>query len=89
MATIVARDLIRVTNLRHDGSAPGLDLRVGLAARPRTAFTVLRVTARQPFNGESIDLQLPEEVDLTAFDTFTVWCYEFNVVIAEGQFRRP
>lgn len=89
VAAIVTRDLIRVTNLRHDGSAPGLDLRIGLGSRNRTAFTVLRTTGRQAFNGETIDLPLSEGIDLNSFDTFTVWCYEFNVIIAEGPFRTP
>lgn len=88
-ATIIARDTIRVTNLRHDGSAPGLDLRIGLATKQRQNFTVLRVTGRQSFQNATLDLTLPPGADLNSFDTFTVWCYEFTVIIAEGKFRRP
>ncbi len=89
VATIVSKAMIRVTDLRHDGSAPGLDFRIGLGSRSRLAFTVLRVTGRQAFNGDTLELPLPEGIDLNSFDTFTVWCYEFNVVIAEAAFRAP
>lgn len=89
VATIVANNAIRVTNMRHDGSAPGLDIRIGLSSVPRKKFTVLLTPGRQAYNNATIDLMLPPSVDLNSFDTFTVWCYEFSVVIAEGRFRRP
>ena len=88
-AMIMAKNVIRLSNFRHDGSAPGLDMRIGLSTTTRRDFAVLRVIARQAFNGETIDLTLPDSVDLNSFDTFTVWCYEFNTIIAEGRFRRP
>lgn len=88
-AEIVGPNAIRLTMFRANGTAPGIDLRVGLASNSRRNFTVLRVTGRQSFSNATIDLSLPPPVDLNAFDTFTVWCYEFNVIIAEGRFRRP
>ena len=80
---------LRVTDFRSSGTAPGLDLRVGRSGRPRKEFTVLRVLGRQSFGGATLDLPLPSSLDLNGFDTFTVWCYEFDVVIAEGTFRKP
>lgn len=88
-ATIVDMNTIRLSGLRHDGSAPGLDLRVGLSTNSRRSFAVLRVTGRQTFQNAVLDVTLPQSVDLNSFDTFTVWCYEFNTVIAEGKFTRP
>ncbi len=88
-ATLVAPNIIRLSEFRHDGSAPGLDLRVGLSTTSRRNFAILRVTARQPFNGTTLDLTLPDSIDLNSFDTFTVWCYEFNTIIAERRFERP
>jgi len=88
-AVILDSRTIHVTGLRHDGSAPGLDLRIGLSTGSRKSFVVLRVTGRQMFQNATLDLTLPDTVDLNSFDTFTVWCYEFDVVIAEGKFRRP
>ncbi len=89
IATIISPIQIQITNLRHDGSAPGLDLRVGLSTNSRRNFAVLSVTGRQQFKGDTLTLTLPPSVDLNSFDTFTVWCYEFNVIIADGRFRRP
>lgn len=37
----------------------------------------------------TFDLVLPQGIDLNSFDTFTVWCFEFRTIIAEGKFRRP
>lgn len=88
-ATIIEGNNIRVTGLRNSGTAPGVDLRIGLSTMPRKSFTVLRVTGRQVFQNATLDLTLPPGVDLNSFDTFTVWCYEFNVIIAEGKFKRP
>ncbi|HXI12122.1 MAG TPA: DM13 domain-containing protein [Thermoanaerobaculia bacterium] len=88
-ATIVAKNVIRLSELRHNGTAPGIDMRIGLSTTARRNFPVLRVTARQPFNNATLDLTLPDTIDLNSFDTFTVWCYEFNVIIAEGRFQRP
>lgn len=88
-ATLVAKNIIRLSEFRHNGTAPGIDLRLGLSTTPRRNFAILRVTARQPFNGTTLDLTLPDSIDLNSFDTFTVWCYEFNVIIAEGRFKRP
>lgn len=87
-AEIISRNVIRLSNLRHDGSAPGLDIRVGLSTMARKSFVVLRVTGRQAFNDAIIDVTLPDNVDLNSFNTLTIWCYEFNTVIAEGQFHR-
>ena len=88
-ATIVGRNTIRVSNFNHNGTAPGIDFRIGLSTTSRRNFRILRVTARQPFQNATFDLTLPATVDLNAFDTFTVWCFEFNVIIAEGKFTRP
>jgi|GEM_PF-4207901 len=89
VATIVGKNVIRISSLRHDGSAPGLDLRVGLSSMSRSKFVVLQVTGRQIFNDATLDLTLPDSVNLNSFDTLTVWCYEFTSIIAEGRFRRP
>lgn len=89
VATIVDSKTIRVTNLRHDGTAPGLDIRLGLATQSRRNFTVIRVTGNQVYTGETLEITLPAGVDLNSFDTFTVWCYVFNVVIADATFRTP
>jgi len=88
-ATIVSGGLVRATDFRASGTAPGMDIRIGRSASPRKDFTVLRVLGRQSFGGASLDLTLPVALDLNGFDTFTVWCYEFNVIIAEGRFRKP
>ncbi len=88
-ATIVARNMIRLTGLRHNGSAPGLDMRIGLSTTSRRNFTVLRSTGRQVFSNATLDLVIPDNLDLNSFDTFTVWCNEFSVLIAEGRFRSP
>lgn len=89
VATILDRNTIRVTALRHNGSAPGLDFRIGLSTTPRQNFVVLRTTGRQPFQDATFDLVLPQGIDLNSFDTFTAWCFEFRTIIAEGKFRRP
>lgn len=89
-ATIVDKNTIRVTGLRHDGSAPGLDFRIGLFPKSReNEFIVLRATGRQAFQNATLELTLPPGVDLNSFDTFTVWCYEFTTVIAEAKFQKP
>lgn len=88
-ATILDKTTIRVSGLRHDGSAPGLDFRIGLSGASREDFIVLRVTGRQAFQNATFDLTLPPGVTLNSFDTFTVWCYEFTTIIAEGKFQRP
>lgn len=88
-ATIVDRRTIRVSGLVHDGTAPGLDIRVGLSTMSRRDFAIVRVTGREAFQNATLDLVLPDRIDLNSFDTFTVWCYEFATIIAEGKFRRP
>ncbi len=88
-ATIVDARAIRVAGFNAAGTAPGMDLRVGLSSRPRREFRVLRVLGRQNASNATYDLTLPDGVTLNDFDTFTVWCFEFNVLIAEGRFQKP
>lgn len=88
-ATIVGKNVIRLTGLRHNGGAPGLDMRIGLSTTSRKNFTVLLSTGRQVFSNATLDLVIPENLDLNSFETFTVWCNQFNVLIAEGRFRTP
>ena len=89
IATIVEKNVIRLTGFRHNGTAPGIDLRIGLSANSRRNFTVLQSPGRQVFSNATLDIVLPPNLDLNSFDTFTVWCFEFNVIIAEGRFRTP
>lgn len=89
VATILDKSTIRVTALRANGTAPGIDFRIGLSTTSRQSFVVLRTTGRQVFQNATLDLVLPQGVDLNSFDTFTVWCFEFRTIIAEGKFRRP
>ncbi|MEO6326614.1 MAG: DM13 domain-containing protein [Thermoanaerobaculia bacterium] len=86
-AVVANENLIRLDAFRANGTAPGLDLRIGHAGNPRAQFTILRSIGRQAFNGADLELPIPPGLDLNSFDTFTVWCYEFNVVIAEGKFH--
>lgn len=88
-ATVADRTTVRVSDFKASGTAPGMNVRVGHSNAARKDFTVLRVLGRQSFGGATFDLPLPPSVDLNAFDKFTVWCYEFNVIIAEGRFTRP
>lgn len=88
VATIVDSRTIRITNYRHDGTAPGLDMRLGLSTGSRRNFTVARITGNQPFAGETLEVTIPDGMDLNSFDTFTVWCYVFNVIIADAPFVR-
>jgi hypothetical protein len=88
VATIVDSKTIRITNFRHDGTAPGLDMRLGLSTGSRRNFTVARITGNQPFTGETLEVAIPDGMDLNSFDTFTVWCYVFNVIIADAPFVR-
>ena len=88
-ATIIDPKTIRVSSFKHDGSAPGLDLRVGLSTKTRANFAVIRIIGRESFQAGTFDLTLPESLDLNSFDVFTVWCYEFRSIIGEGKFRRP
>ena len=88
-ATIIDPKTIRVSSFKHDGSAPGLDLRVGLSTKTRANFAVIRIIGRQSFQAVTFDLTLPEPLDLNSFDVFTVWCYEFRSIIGEGKFQRP
>jgi hypothetical protein len=88
-ATIVDARTIRLSEFRANGTAPGIDIRVGLSTTQRRNFAILRVTGRQTFQNATLDLTLPDSIDLNAFDTFTVYCFEFSTVIAEGKFRRP
>lgn len=86
-AVVANPSLIHIDSFRANGSAPGLDLRIGHAGDSRSQFTILRNLGRQSFSGAELDLPIPAGLDLNSFDTFTVWCYEFNVVIAEGKFH--
>lgn len=88
-ATVVTARALRAAEFRASGTAPGMDIRIGKSSGSRRDFRVLRVLGRQSFSGATLDLELPSDVDLNGFDTFTVWCYEFNVIIAEGRFQKP
>jgi len=87
-AEIVSPTRVRLTNFRADGTAPGMDIRFGKSGASRKEFTVVRVLGRQSYTGTTLDLDLPSGLDLDSFDTITIFCYEFDVVITEGMFKR-
>lgn len=88
-ATIVSDRLIRISDFSSNGSAPGLDIRIGLATHSRRDFAVLEVIGRKTYDDDTLELAIPEELTLNDFDTFTIWCFEFDILIAEGRFQRP
>jgi hypothetical protein len=88
-ASVMSAKGIRLTGFSASASAPGMDLRLGKSTASRKSFRVIQVLARQSFLDETLDLALPAGVDLNSFDTFTVWAYESDQLVAEGKFRGP
>lgn len=88
VAEIISPTTVRLTGFNASGTAPGMDVRFGKSGNSRRDFVVARVLGRQSFSAATLDIALPQGVDLNAFDTVTIWCFEFNVIIAEGKFSR-
>ena len=89
MKAPVDESTIRITMLNGDGSAPGADVRVGFNGGSRKSFQVLQDWKHAHYTNATVDVVLAPGLTLNSFDTFTIWCYEFNVVLAEGKFVRP
>ena len=89
-ATIVDDCTIRIDNFTFDGL--GIDVRIygGLDNNYLAGFGMGPDLRRDtPYDGESIEVQLPDSMSLDDLDGISVWCVPAAVSFGDGQFAAP
>lgn len=84
--TIVSDCKIEVSNFFYNGTGPNVSFYGGANGDYENGVNMSEVLNGQSFNGETLNLFLPEGSSFDEINSFSVWCFEFNVDFSSTSF---
>ena len=85
--TIVSDCEIEITDFFYNGSGPNVSLYGGNNGSFRSGVNMSEVLNGRSFQGETLNLFLPEGNSFDDINSFSVWCFEFDVDFSSASFQ--
>lgn len=87
VAVIVDERTIQINDFTYDGSDVDVYVYVGATGVNLKEYGFrISEELKVPYNGESVQFTLPDDVELEDFDYVAVYCYRYDEVFAGGTF---
>ncbi len=77
--TIVSDCEIEITDFFYNGAGPNVSLYGANNGNFRSGVNMSEVLNGRSWNGETLNLFLPEGASFDDINSFSVWCFEFDV----------
>jgi len=84
--TIVSDCEIEITNFNYNGSGPNVSFYGGNNGDFRNGINMSEVLNGTSFEDETLNLFLPEGNTFDDINSFSVWCFEFDVDFSSTRF---
>ena len=85
--TIVSDCEIQISNFFYNGSGPNVSFYGANNGDFRSGVNMSEVLNGRTWEGETLNLFLPEGTSFDEINTFSVWCFEFDVDFSSTSFR--
>ncbi len=85
--TIVSDCQIEVSNFFYDGTGPAVSFYGAADGDFRSGVNMSEVLNGRTWEGETLNLYLPEGTTFDDINSFSVWCYEFDVNFSSAFFE--
>lgn len=84
--TIVSDCEIEISNFFYNGTGPNVSIYGGLNGNYRDGISLSDAINGTRFSGETLNLFLPEGTTFDEINSFSVWCFEFDVDFSSANF---
>jgi hypothetical protein len=84
--TIISDCEIEISNFFYNGTGPNVSVYAGVNGRFSTGVNMSNNLNGRRFEGETLNLFLPEGSSFNEFNSISIWCYEFDVDFSSASF---
>lgn len=85
--TIISDCEIQFSNFSYNGSGPAVSIYGGLNSDFASGLSLSAPIQGRSFNGETFSVFLPEGATLDEFNSFSVWCFQFDIDFSSASFN--
>lgn len=85
--TIVSDCEIEITDFFYNGLGPNISVYAGIDGDFANGVNMSEPIQGQRFEGETLNLFLPEGTSFNEFNSISIWCYEFDVDFSSAAFE--
>jgi len=78
---------IEISNFFYNGSGPNVSIYGGKNGDFRSGVNLSVPITGQSFQGETISVFLPEGTSLDEINSFSIWCFQFDVDFSSANFQ--
>lgn len=87
VVTIISDCEIEITDFFYNGSGPNISVYAGVDGDYRGGVNMSEPLNGTRFEGETLNLFLPEGASFDEFNSISIWCFEFDVDFSSASFR--
>lgn len=84
--TIISDCEIQITNFFYNGTGPSVSVYAGINGNYSNGVNMSEVINGRRFEGETLNLFLPEGASFNEFNSISIWCFEFDVDFSSVNF---
>lgn len=85
--TIISDCEIEISNFFYNGLGPNVSIYGGTDGNFRSGINLSVPINGRSFQGETLNVFLPEGRSLDEINSFSVWCFEFNIDFSSANFK--
>jgi len=85
--TIISDCEIEISNFFYNGRGPNVSFYGGADGNFRGGINMSEVLNGRVWQGETLNLFLPENFSFDQINTFSVWCFEFDIDFSSASFQ--
>jgi len=87
VVTIVSDCEIEISNFFYNGLGPNISVYAGVNGNFRAGVNMSEPINGRRFEGETLNLFLPQGASFTEFNSISIWCFEFDVDFSSASFQ--
>lgn len=87
LVTIISDCEIEISEFFYNGSGPNISVYAGINNDFDAGVNMSAPLNGRSFEGETLNLFLPEGASFNEFNSISIWCFEFDVDFSSASFR--
>lgn len=87
VVTIVSDCEIEISNFFYNGLGPNVSVYGGTNSDFEAGINLSEPINGRSFQGETLNLFLPEDTTFDEINSFSIWCFEFNIDFSSASFQ--
>lgn len=85
--TIISDCEIEISNFSYNGTGPNVSVYAGINGNFEAGVNMSANLNGRRFNGETLNLFLPDGASFNEFNSISIWCFEFDIDFSSASFQ--